>query len=218
MLTKIINILNLFFKNYTDDKYKKYDDNNIKGYIYFCNYFFYDILNKKHDLEEKKIDEEIDKENNEHKIKIENLKLKKANSKKNKANSKKWFKKKIEDIKKYFEIKKNYIKAPIKRDVWNEYIKEEYGKAKCWCCKSKDITQLDFEVGHIVSENMGGTNLKNNLLPICSKCNKSMRDQTMFHFMEDNNYGRFTDQQKYNYLKINNFNDPIIKLVIDNRL
>ena len=89
----------------------------------------------------------------------------------------------IENIetKKY---KKQPITATMKRLVWNENIGEEFGKSKCLCCNTTDITQLSFNCGHVVAEANGGETIVSNLRPICQNCNLSMRTTNMNDFMK----------------------------------
>ena len=79
---------------------------------------------------------------------------------------------------------KKGISSTIKRLVWNKNIGEEIGKAKCWCCKSTDITQSSFHCGHVVAESKGGQTQVNNLKPICQNCNSSMGTRDMNDFMK----------------------------------
>lgn len=79
---------------------------------------------------------------------------------------------------------KKGISSTIKRLVWNKNIGEEIGKAKCYCCKSTDITQTSFHCGHIVAESKGGPTQVNNLKPICQNCNSSMGTRDMMEFMK----------------------------------
>lgn len=81
------------------------------------------------------------------------------------------------------KVKKKTIPKPLKKLVWNKYIGEEIGKAKCLCCKLTDITQLSFHCGHIISEKNGGDLSVNNLKPICQSCNSSMGIQNMNEFI-----------------------------------
>lgn len=92
---------------------------------------------------------------------------------------------KKEPIKKEVKIKvkKQTIPKPLKKLVWNKYIGEEIGKAKCLCCKLTDITQLSFHCGHIISEKNGGELTVENLKPICQSCNSSMGTQNMNEFI-----------------------------------
>jgi hypothetical protein len=89
-------------------------------------------------------------------------------------------KKEIEPIK----TKKKPISATIKRLVWNKWIGEEIGKAKCLCCNLTAITQLSFNAGHIIAESNGGETNVSNLKPICQNCNSSMGTKNMIDFMK----------------------------------
>ena len=75
--------------------------------------------------------------------------------------------------------RKKPIPATLKRLVWNKYIGESVGKAKCMCCNLTDITQMSFHCGHIIAEANGGTATIDNLQPICQNCNLSMRKTDM---------------------------------------
>jgi hypothetical protein len=81
------------------------------------------------------------------------------------------------------------ISAPLRTKIWNTYIGEHVGKSKCPCCKEINITQLNFDCGHIKSVNNDGKTNVNNIIPICGICNKSMGDQHLITFMEDNDFG-----------------------------
>ena len=70
--------------------------------------------------------------------------------------------------------KKKTIPKGVRDDSWNHWIGKDKGSHKCLVCNLKDISQNDFECGHIVAESKGGSTTVNNLKPICSKCNKSM--------------------------------------------
>lgn len=79
----------------------------------------------------------------------------------------------------------NHIPSTIRMKVWDENIGLKYGISKCWCCKSIEISQFNFECGHIISKKKkGGTNI-DNLRPICSLCNKSIGTKNMLIFMDD---------------------------------
>lgn len=79
--------------------------------------------------------------------------------------------------------RKKYIPAAVRRLVWNTYIGEQIGKAKCVCCKVTDITQLSFHCGHVFAEVNGGTTDIPNLRPICQNCNSSMGKTNMQEFV-----------------------------------
>ena len=80
--------------------------------------------------------------------------------------------------------RKKPIPAAVKRLVWNTYIGEEIGKAKCRCCNITDITQLSFHCGHIIAEANGGEIKVSNLKPICQNCNLSMGTKNMQDFIK----------------------------------
>ena len=78
--------------------------------------------------------------------------------------------------------KKKPIPVALKRKVWNKWVGEDTGKAKCMCCQLTDITQLSFHCGHIIAEAMGGELKVDNLKPICQSCNSSMGTTNMDEF------------------------------------
>jgi len=80
--------------------------------------------------------------------------------------------------------KKKAIPKSLKMLVWHTYIGKEIGLAKCLCCKNKEITQMDFDCGHVVAESRGGVTTVNNMRPICTKCNRSMKAMNMNDFIE----------------------------------
>lgn len=82
------------------------------------------------------------------------------------------------------KTKKKSIPPILKRNVWNKYIGEDIGKAKCTCCKLVDITQLSFHCGHIIAEAKGGELKMDNLKPICQSCNSSMGTMNMNEYVE----------------------------------
>ena len=82
------------------------------------------------------------------------------------------------------KFKKKSIPLPLKKLVWNKYIGEEIGKAKCICCKLTDITQLSFSCGHIIPESKGGKLILDNLKPICQSCNSSMGTNNMNDYIQ----------------------------------
>ncbi len=85
--------------------------------------------------------------------------------------------------------KKVKIPSKVRMDVWATYIGDDIAKHKCICCKRVTIKQTEFEVGHVLSEALGGTLEINNLRPICSVCNKSMGSRNMVEFVKT--YGYF---------------------------
>ena len=80
------------------------------------------------------------------------------------------------------KYKKKSIPLALKKLVWNKYIGEEIGKAKCLCCSLTDISQISFNCGHIVAEVNGGNMCIDNLMPICQNCNSSMGATNLLEF------------------------------------
>ena len=79
---------------------------------------------------------------------------------------------------------KKSIPSSVKKLVWNTNLGEEVGKAKCYSCKSTDITQTSFHCGHVIAESKGGQTIVSNLKPICQNCNSSMGTTDMNEFMK----------------------------------
>jgi hypothetical protein len=80
------------------------------------------------------------------------------------------------------KYKKKYISSTLKRLIWNKWIGEEVGKAKCCCCNTTDIVQMSFHAGHIIAEINGGKTAISNLMPICQNCNSSMGRMNLYDF------------------------------------
>lgn len=81
--------------------------------------------------------------------------------------------------------KKKNIPKVLKDQVWDKYIGETIGKAKCLCCKNNNITQKNFDAGHIIAESKNGKNAIENLRPICKQCNLSMGNKNMYDFIKE---------------------------------
>jgi len=77
------------------------------------------------------------------------------------------------------KIPKKLIHESLKTGVWNRYIGAEKGSAPCTVCKQTQITQREFDTGHVIAEINGGATHIENLRPICRKCNLSMGAQNM---------------------------------------
>jgi HNH endonuclease len=78
---------------------------------------------------------------------------------------------------------KQTITHTLKIKCWDTHIGVDIGKTKCLCCNHNDITQHHFHCGHVVAEANGGTIHIDNLRPICSACNNSMRTRNMDEFI-----------------------------------
>ena len=82
------------------------------------------------------------------------------------------------------KVKSRMISRPLRRAVWNKYVGEHVGSRLCFCCELSVVSQLTFEVGHVVSVLEGGTMTAENLRPICSSCNRSMGSMNMIRFVK----------------------------------
>ena len=70
--------------------------------------------------------------------------------------------------------RKATIPAAFREQIWLRQFGKVY-EAKCpvtWC--QNTLTVYDFESGHNIPESKGGSTTPDNLIPICSRCNKSM--------------------------------------------
>ena len=69
---------------------------------------------------------------------------------------------------------KKKIPKAIREQLWIQRIGRKFeSKCKTTWCRNK-ITVFDFQAGHDVPECKGGSSELTNLVPICSRCNKSM--------------------------------------------
>jgi hypothetical protein len=115
------------------------------------------------------------------------------------------------------KMKKKTIPKALRINVWHTHIGDDKGKSKCLCCDINEITQMNFECGHIISESDGGETIIDNLLPICSICNKSMGKNNLNLFREQIKGGiPFYDKNKQNMMEnillfFNKRKDDIIK-------
>lgn len=81
--------------------------------------------------------------------------------------------------------RRKYIPVALKRLAWYNLFTKEVGQRKCPVCNAVDITQLDFECAHIVSEFNGGPTAVNNLIPLCNHCNKSMSKRNVVEYVQE---------------------------------
>ena len=73
--------------------------------------------------------------------------------------------------------KKKKIPSALREQVWLQHFGKNF-EHKCsisWC--SNIITVFNWECGHNVPESKNGPTTLENLVPLCSRCNKSMGDQ-----------------------------------------
>lgn len=96
------------------------------------------------------------------------------------------FVKEIEELKKVVISKqpqKTTISSTLRHEVWKKFISDKFRKGKCFCCRTTDIEESNFECGHVISRSNGGAACLQNLRPICSQCNKSMSSENMDEFI-----------------------------------
>lgn len=76
------------------------------------------------------------------------------------------------------------IPKKVRQDVWNRYIGDENGSAKCYVCRNSIIDKLSFTCGHIEPIILGGKTSINNMRPICPACNTSMGTMNMGKYVK----------------------------------
>lgn len=103
-------------------------------------------------------------------------------------------------VKKY---KKKKIPKSLRDKCWNTYVGETHSQCYCICCGSNIIKMQQYECGHIISEKDGGKINIENLMPICSTCNKSMGAQNMEIYIEEYHPEQLESFQNRNYTYIN---------------
>jgi hypothetical protein len=84
---------------------------------------------------------------------------------------------------------KQKIPKVIKDEIWDYYIGNDVAQTLCPCCQKTQITMREFVAGHVLSEKNGGAVTRENLVPICNKCNSSMGARHMIEFTTTH-YGR----------------------------
>lgn len=92
--------------------------------------------------------------------------------------------------------KKKSIPKKLKDDSWNQRIGKNNASAYCLICNIEKIYMNKFEAGHIISEKNGGLLVLDNILPICSPCNKSMGINNMEDWIQ-----KYYPENYSNYIK-----------------
>lgn len=104
-----------------------------------------------------------------------------------------------------FKVKrKKKIPKSVKIGSWNRYIGKTHGEVLCIICNNHSITQSNFEAGHILSEKNGGDCSIDNIIPICSNCNKSVGILHMDEYVKEyypNNYHTYK-KRTYSLVKV----------------
>ena len=68
--------------------------------------------------------------------------------------------------------KRKSIPKGVRDNLWIKYFTDKI-TGNCYVC-SKEINFTNFEAGHVIASSKGGSDNIDNLVPICSACNKSM--------------------------------------------
>ena len=76
---------------------------------------------------------------------------------------------------------KRRVPAAVRVALWNAWHGRECGVGSCQCCGG-EVTQQDFEAGHVVSAARGGSAQLGNLRVLCRTCNRSMGSRDMREF------------------------------------
>ena len=77
--------------------------------------------------------------------------------------------------------KRKQLPKSVRMNVWTQNVGEVY-TADCFMNCGNKITIQNFECGHIVAVKNGGSNMIDNLKPICSLCNKSMGATNLYEY------------------------------------
>jgi 5-methylcytosine-specific restriction endonuclease McrA len=86
-----------------------------------------------------------------------------------------------DDTKQIKQTKRRKRMCAKKREkVWKDYYGDQF-TVDC-SCKQVKIDPFNFEVGHITAKSKGGSDLLDNLIPICTSCNRSMGTQNLVVF------------------------------------
>lgn len=117
------------------------------------------------------------------------------------------------DIKKKYNEKRvpsrKRVSVPktLKIELWNLKIEKDIGTGKCGVCR-RDLDSKNFEAGHIISVKNGGETNLENLLPICSCCNKSMSTENLDDFKKKYFPEQETHKDKYISENLYSINEP----------
>jgi len=87
-------------------------------------------------------------------------------------------------------LKKKSIPKVLKDHTWTKWIGDDIAKTKCMCCELNEIKMNSFHCGHVIAEADGGSTSVENLRPICSACNLSMKTENMEDFKKRCGYGK----------------------------
>ena len=95
------------------------------------------------------------------------------------------------------KYQKKSIPKALKDQVWITYNGYKF-EAKCyvsWC--TNVISAFNFHAGHNIPESKGGELSLENLRPICSTCNSSMKDNYTIDEWNNMGWKKIKNQEKY---------------------
>jgi hypothetical protein len=78
--------------------------------------------------------------------------------------------------------KRHKIPMVVRNAVIQKYLKDD--KSVCFCCKHI-LRECDIELGHIIPFSKGGNATVDNLVPICSSCNKSVGNRNLATYIDE---------------------------------
>ena len=79
--------------------------------------------------------------------------------------------------------KRKPVPGALKKECWRIKFSNS-SNGNCEVCL-KVIDALDFEAGHIISCYNGGEDTKENLVPVCKDCNRSMGTQNLYEYKKE---------------------------------
>lgn len=79
------------------------------------------------------------------------------------------------------------IPKAIRNQLWRKYFGNQMTGA-CFCCKSELNVLENWEASHVIAASQGGGDNLENLRPLCSSCNRSMRAENMDEYMKRYGY------------------------------
>lgn len=83
-------------------------------------------------------------------------------------------------------------KKDLREALWNRYTDcPDYRKNPCFCCRSKEITDYDFHIAHVIARSKGGEETLENTRPICAACNQASRTENLLEFKKRRGYESF---------------------------
>lgn len=83
---------------------------------------------------------------------------------------------------------KKTINTALRFSVWDTYGGADKRTMQCYCGCGRIIRMENFHCGHVIAESRGGSTTLENLRPICSICNLSMRTKSMIDFCRESGY------------------------------